>query len=193
LVQVLNILQTHYPERLGASLILNVPFLIHAFFKMISPFIDPVTRNKMKFNPKPVQDGLFAADELFKDGGWGGSRDFVWDHEKYWGPFVRMCAEIRDGQMARWRKLGACVGCDERDYKLGEVVDISPAPAEAEAETGDGEGDRVVAEDAAAPETGDMVENPPASQTQAQAPEESSATDKVSGREVEGVLEATAI
>jgi hypothetical protein len=187
-VQVLHILQTHYPERLGVALILNVPFLIHAFFKMISPFIDPVTRNKMKFNPKPVQDGLFAADELFK--GWGGSRDFAWDHEKYWGPFVRMCAEIREGQMARWRKLGARVGGDERDYKSGEVVDISPAPAEAEA--GNGNGDRVVAEDAA-------VENPPPgsqAQAQDQAPDESSATDQVSGSgesEVEGALEAMAI
>ncbi|KAH9994862.1 CRAL/TRIO domain-containing protein [Russula vinacea] len=114
---VLTVLQTHYPERLSAALILNVPFLIQAFFKMISPFIDPITRNKMKFNPKPVQDGLFAADELFKDGGWGGARDFVWDHEKYWGPFVRMCAEIREGHMARWRKLGGHVGCNERDYK----------------------------------------------------------------------------
>ena len=35
--------------------------------------------------------------------------------------------------MARWRKLGACVGCDERDYKLGEVVDVSLAPLEVEA------------------------------------------------------------
>ncbi|KAI0001454.1 CRAL/TRIO domain-containing protein [Russula compacta] len=126
---VLNILQTHYPERLGASLILNVPFLIQAFFKMISPLIDPVTRNKMKFNPKPVQDGLFEADALFKDGGWGGSREFVWDHEKYWGALVRMCAEIRAVQLARWRKMGAQVGCDEWDYKS---EDISSAPDQAQ-------------------------------------------------------------
>jgi hypothetical protein len=126
----LNILQNHYPERLAASLILNVPLVIQVFFKMISPFIDPVTRDKMKFNPKPIEDGLFAADELFKGGGWGGSRDFVWDHEKYWGPLVRMCAEIRAAQMARWRKLGAHVGCDEWDYKSDGVVDIARAPAE---------------------------------------------------------------
>ncbi|KAH9015191.1 CRAL/TRIO domain-containing protein [Lactarius hengduanensis] len=128
---VLNILQMHYPERLGASLILNVPFLINAFFKIISPFIDPITRNKMKFNPKPVEDGLFTPDELFKDGGWNGSRNFVWDHEKYWQPFVQMCAEIKAKQMARWRKLGARVGCDEWDYKSEEVVDISPAAGDA--------------------------------------------------------------
>ena len=191
----MNILQTHYVERLGAALILNVPFLINAFFKMISPFIDPITRNKMKFNPKAVQEGLFAADELFKDGGWGGSREFVWDHEKYWGAFVRMCAETREGQMARWRKLGARVGCDERDYKLGEVVDISRAPAAAEAEAGEGDGNGIVAGDAA-PEAGDAEENPAVSQAQTQAPDETSATDKVSGggeMEVDRGLEGIAV
>ena len=124
-------MQTHYPERLGTSLIVNVPFFIHAFFKMIGPFIDPITRNKMKFNPKPIEDGFFTADELIQDGGWGGSRNFVWDHEKYWKPFVQMCTEIKAKQMARWRKLGARVGCDEWDYKSEEVVDISPAVADA--------------------------------------------------------------
>ena len=144
-IQVLNILQTHYPERLGAALILNVPFLIHAFYKMISPLIDPVTRNKMKFNPKPVQDGLFAADELFKEGGWGGERDFVYDHDRYWASFVRMCDEIREARMARWRKLGVQVGCDEWDYKSDEVVDVVAA---------------------AAPEAVDATEKEPASQAQ---------------------------
>lgn len=124
-------MQSHYPERLGAALISNVPFFIRTFFKMITPFIDPITRNKMKFNPKPIEDGLFAADDLIQDGGWGGSRNFVWDHEKYWKPFVQMCAEAKAKQMARWRRLGARVGCDEWDYKSEEVVDISPAVADA--------------------------------------------------------------
>ncbi len=127
----MNILQTHYPERLGGALILNVPFILNAFFKIISPFIDPITRNKMKFNPKPVEDGLFTAAELFKDCGWGGSRNFVWDHEKYWKSFAQMCAEIKAKRMARWRELGARVGCDEWDFKSEEVVDISPVVAHA--------------------------------------------------------------
>jgi CRAL/TRIO domain len=138
--QVLNILQTHYPERLANSLVLNVPFLIHTFFKMISPFIDPITRNKIKYNPKPVEDGLFAADELIKEGGWGGTRNFVWDHKKYWPQLVQMCAETRAKQMARWRKLGARVGCDEWDYKSEDFDDtsssVSPGAAlEAKADT----------------------------------------------------------
>jgi hypothetical protein len=96
---------------------------------MISPFIDPVTRNKIKYNPKPVEDGLFAADDLVKDGGWGGTRNFVWDHEKYWSQLVQMCVETRAKHMERWRKLGARVGCDEWDYKSEDFGDPSPSVA----------------------------------------------------------------
>ena len=107
---------------------------------MISPLIDPATRSKIKYNPKPVEDGLFAADELIKDGGWGGTRNFVWDHEKYWSQLVQMCAETRAKQMARWRKLGSRVGCDEWDYKSEDFDDTSPsvtpsAALEAKADT----------------------------------------------------------
>ena len=172
----------HYPERLAESLIINVPFLIHAFFKMISPFMDPVTRNKLKFNPNPIQDGIFAADELFKEGGWGGTRDFVWDHEKYWPAFVRMCDEIAEGQMARWRKLGAQVGCDEKDYKLEDFVPIvsgSPVTSTAKADAEDkdedearvGDRDGRVADDAA-PDTGDTVEEAAVSQAEGQTGED---------------------
>jgi CRAL/TRIO domain len=182
--QVLNILQMHYPERSGASLILNVPFLIHAFYKMISPLIDPVTRNKMKFNPKPVEDGLFAADELFKDSGWGGSREFVWDHEKYWGSFVRMCDERREAQMARWRKLGARVGCDEWDYK-SEAARVGGDTTMAEKTPAPQDQNQDVTVDvdegaAAVPEGGDMAEQTPACQAQDQGQGRSpAATDDV--------------
>ena len=58
----MNILQSHYPERLGRALIINVPFWLNAFYKMINPFIDPITREKMRFNPKVTQEGLFTAE-----------------------------------------------------------------------------------------------------------------------------------
>ncbi|CCO28610.1 CRAL-TRIO domain-containing protein C23B6,04c [Rhizoctonia solani AG-1 IB] len=38
---MLNILQNHYPERLGLALIINVPTMINLFFKAIMPFVDP--------------------------------------------------------------------------------------------------------------------------------------------------------
>jgi len=48
--EVLDILQNHYPERLGRALIINIPWIVHGFFKLITPFIDPHTREKLKFN-----------------------------------------------------------------------------------------------------------------------------------------------
>ena len=59
----------------------------------------------MKFNPRPVEDGLFDAAQLMKDGGWGGDREFVWDHGKYWPALLKMCAETREAQRERWKAL----------------------------------------------------------------------------------------
>ncbi|KAI0034251.1 CRAL/TRIO domain-containing protein [Vararia minispora EC-137] len=119
---VLNILQTHYPERLGHALILNVPFLLNAFFKLITPLVDPHTRVKMKFNPRAVKDGLFDAEQLLSESGWGGAVDFRWDHAKYWPALLKLCAETRERYMERWRKLGAKVGASEWDIKFEPLV-----------------------------------------------------------------------
>ena len=141
---VLNILQTHYPERLGHALILNVPWMLNAFFKLITPLVDPRTRVKMKFNPNPVQDGLFAPEQLFIEGGWGGEVDFQWDHAKYWPALIRLCAEIREKELERWRTLGARVGLSEWDIKSESVsaaeetvtpaLPVAPPVTEMEAE-----------------------------------------------------------
>eukprot|EP00968_Pinguiococcus_pyrenoidosus_P011656 scaffold955_cov250-Pinguiococcus_pyrenoidosus.AAC.3 len=45
----LDILQNHYPERLGCAMLLNPPFIFRAFWAAISPFIDPVTADKIQF------------------------------------------------------------------------------------------------------------------------------------------------
>ncbi|KAI0701313.1 CRAL TRIO domain-containing protein [Cytidiella melzeri] len=112
---VLNILQTHYPERLGRALITNLPWLLNAFYKMITPLIDPVTKNKMRFNPKPVEDGLFTADNVWKE--FGGEIDFQYVHEEYWPHFVKMTSERRETMLERWKALGGKVGLKEWDFK----------------------------------------------------------------------------
>ncbi|KAL7278961.1 hypothetical protein ACG7TL_006793 [Trametes sanguinea] len=113
--RVLDILQTHYPERLGRALVVNVPFLVNAFFKLITPFIDPLTRPKLRFNPNCLGEGLFTKDQLLSE--WGGSAHFEYEHEKYWDPLVRMCAERRELMWTKWRDLGAKVGVREWDVK----------------------------------------------------------------------------
>lgn len=124
---VLNILQSHYPERLGRALIINVPWVLNAFYKLITPLIDPVTRDKMRFNPKTVQDGLFAAPAVWKE--FGGAVEFRYDHATYWPHLVALAAARREAQMARWRELGAKVGVREWEIKEGEKAKVEE-PAE---------------------------------------------------------------
>ncbi|OLY84799.1 CRAL-TRIO domain-containing protein [Smittium mucronatum] len=54
----LEVLQSHYPERLGKGIIINAPSIFLITYKIISPFIDPITKNKIffsSFNPSKSQ------------------------------------------------------------------------------------------------------------------------------------------
>ncbi|KAF7327687.1 CRAL/TRIO domain-containing protein [Mycena kentingensis (nom. inval.)] len=130
---VLSILQDHYPERLGLALILNVPFLVNAFLKLIMPFVDPMTRTKIKFNPKVIEDGIFAPEMV--TAGWGGSVELEYKHEEYWPALVAMTNERRALWTENWRALGAKVGLKETDFKTGQKGDASQAVAAPEAVT----------------------------------------------------------
>lgn len=46
--KVLHILQQHYVETLGRAIVVNLPMLLSFFYKGISPFLDPVTRDKVR-------------------------------------------------------------------------------------------------------------------------------------------------
>jgi hypothetical protein len=48
--KVLTILQQHYVETLGRAIVTNLPMLLNFFYKGISPFLDPVTRDKVRVN-----------------------------------------------------------------------------------------------------------------------------------------------
>lgn len=59
--KVLNVLQQHYVETLGRAIIVNLPILLTFFYKGISPFLDPVTRDKVAiiFATKPADSAQF--------------------------------------------------------------------------------------------------------------------------------------
>lgn len=48
-MEILHILQDHYPERLKRAYLINPPMIFSSFWKVISPFVDPVTKDKIVF------------------------------------------------------------------------------------------------------------------------------------------------
>ncbi|ETN44814.1 uncharacterized protein HMPREF1541_09689 [Cyphellophora europaea CBS 101466] len=114
--QTLNILQNHYPERLGRALVTNVPFYIWGFFKLITPFIDPLTREKIKFNE---DSGLHVPrEQLLKES--GGLVEFDYDHSVYWPALTQLADQNRAERKARWEKAGKRVGEYEMYLKRGQ-------------------------------------------------------------------------
>ncbi|KXH49718.1 CRAL/TRIO domain-containing protein [Colletotrichum simmondsii] len=133
--EVLHILQTHYPERLGKALIINVPWMVNGFFKLITPFIDPMTRDKLKFNEDMRQ---YVPEEQLWTEFSDGKLEFEYDHSVYWPALNGMCKEKHDARTARWVAGGKQIG-ESEDY-LGGAVEkgvgaeaAAPAAAAAEA------------------------------------------------------------
>ncbi|CAG7849096.1 CRAL-TRIO domain-containing protein C23B6.04c [Serendipita indica DSM 11827] len=115
--QVLDIVQNHYPERLGHAFVINVPFIINMFFKIVMAFVDPVTKQKIHFNEDVVERGFIDKDVLISASGWGGNVDFEYKHDIYWPKLVQECNARKEEQFRRWRALGGKIGEDESVLK----------------------------------------------------------------------------
>lgn len=111
--EVLHILQTHYPERLGKALLTNIPFLGRAFLKLIYPFIDPLTREKLVFDADFIN--YVHEEQLDKD--FEGRVDFEYQHKVYFPTLVEMCDKRKANYMERFHKFGAVVGLSEFDLR----------------------------------------------------------------------------
>ncbi|EDO15414.1 hypothetical protein Kpol_1015p3 [Vanderwaltozyma polyspora DSM 70294] len=111
--EVLHILQTHYPERLGKALVTNIPWIAWTFLKLIHPFIDSMTREKLVFDePFP---NYVPLDQLDKFN--GGYLDFNYKHKVYWPTMNKMAKEKRSHYLARFQKFGGVVGLSELDLR----------------------------------------------------------------------------
>jgi hypothetical protein len=76
---------------------------------MITPFIDPVTVQKLKFNEDlrkhvPPEQLLEAS---------GGDVQFEYDHSVYWPALNKLADQRRESMRERWVKAGQRVGESE--------------------------------------------------------------------------------
>ncbi|CAO2834402.1 unnamed protein product [Amaranthus hypochondriacus] len=82
-----HVLQNHYPERLGIAILYNPPRFFEQFYKVVKPFLEPKTRNKVKFvyaddmNSKKIMEELFDMEQL--ESCFGGKRTESFDIQKY--------------------------------------------------------------------------------------------------------------
>ena len=55
---VFEVLQQHYPERLGELWFLNAPFIFWGLWRVVSPFIQQNTKDKIKFLSSKDRQGM---------------------------------------------------------------------------------------------------------------------------------------
>ncbi|KAK0507791.1 hypothetical protein JMJ35_009680 [Cladonia borealis] len=119
--ETLSILQNHYPERLGRACVKDVPWVIWGFFKLITPFIDPLTKQKLKFDEDLRL--LVPPEQLLKS--YGGDVEFEYVHEVYWPALIGLAESRRKSMWERWEQGGKRVGESEAFLKgVGESVSV---------------------------------------------------------------------
>ncbi|AQZ14607.1 PDR16 (YNL231C) [Zygosaccharomyces parabailii] len=122
--EVLHILQTHYPERLGKALLTNIPWIAWTFLKLIHPFIDPMTREKLVFD-QPFPDYV-PVDQLDKT--YGGRLDFTYKQDVYWPALISESRDKRENYLKRFQKFGGVVGLSEYDLRGTHEEMLYPPP-----------------------------------------------------------------
>lgn len=110
----LNVMQDHYPERLARCVLINIPWFIWAFVKIMYPFLDPNTKEKVLID-EPFEKLAIDADQL--EANYNGRLDFHYKHDVYWPDMIEKLDSLRATQYERFLKLGGVVGLSEWDIK----------------------------------------------------------------------------
>ncbi|KAI8900069.1 CRAL-TRIO domain-containing protein [Globomyces pollinis-pini] len=89
----LDIFQNHYPEILHSALVVNPSWYVSVFLRMVTPFMDPITRKKIQLvylnsrDSQTPQDHI-PSDQLITE--YGGEYHMPWNFEIYWNEFTKL-------------------------------------------------------------------------------------------------------
>jgi hypothetical protein len=108
-----------------------VPWYVNAFLKLVNPFIDPVTKSKIKPN-EPLPNHV-PKSQLMKVS--GGEVDFKYDHSVYWPALEKITTERRQQRKERWEKAGKIIGESEIYLWGGDEPSLASGKTEEVAET----------------------------------------------------------
>jgi hypothetical protein len=116
-----------------------VPTFVWFFFKLITPFIDPMTREKLKFNENLRE--YVPPEQLYEL--FGGDCVFDYQHETYWASYVKLAEERREKHFARWKAAGAGIGQSEWDLKAEDADESTTESSTADGKSTEGKTDGV--------------------------------------------------
>ena len=91
--------------------------------KIITPFIDPRTREKLVFNDDMRKH--VPPEQLWKSH--GGDLEFDYEHGIYWPALAKLAEDRRNMQYERWVKGGKMIGEFESYLKGGEEEGLQMA------------------------------------------------------------------
>lgn len=94
-----------------------MPWVVWGFFKLITPFIDPLTKEKLKFNEDMTQ--YVTPEQLVTDIK-GGQLPFEYDHSVYWPALTKLSEQRRAERLQRWEAGGKLIG-ESEDYLRGHA------------------------------------------------------------------------
>ena len=93
---------------------------------MITPFIDPLTREKLKFNDN--MRNHVPPEQLWNE--FHGDLEFEYDHAIYWPVLMKLCKEKQVLRRERWIKGGKHCGESENYLKGGTEPSVGSVPSE---------------------------------------------------------------